>query len=179
MVHRPIARIVLAGIAVLALDACSGARSRFPSLAQRPAERAYGTAMPVPGQPAPPAPPTVPQATLAARLVALGDQVREAHATFEGLRPSAERAVRSAEQSTPGAEAWSVAQVRLAELESARSQAMVALADLDRLLVVAAQAAVEGPDADLKAVEAAMANASDLIAAEDATLASLHARLPG
>jgi hypothetical protein len=45
----------------------------------------------------------------------------------------------------PGSESWARAQVALAGLEAERSRAMIALADLDRLMV---DAAVEGTALD-------------------------------
>jgi len=163
---------------ILATTACAD-RDRFPSLARRPAERAYGTALPAPG-PTPDAQAPIPaDASLVARLTALTDQARKADAKFIARRPAAERAVSAARGTAVGSDAWSVAQVALAELDSARSEGMVAMADLDRLLVVAAQGAVDGPRADLDAVAPAHAEVDHLMDTELATLNTLRARVGG
>ena len=125
---------VLVPIALLA--ACKTADDSYPSLAIRPAERATGTLVPVEPYVPPPTPPAVGN-----RLAQLSAQVTSAHATFQQEAPKARSAVSAARGSGPGSEAWSVAQVAIAELESSRSKAMIALADLDRLYV---DASVEG-----------------------------------
>ena len=77
-----------------------------------------------------------------------------------------------------GSEAWSVAQVALASLEAARSDAMIALADLDSLYVAAKIEAVptEG-SGDVDAIGAARDDVIALVGEEDEALASLRGRL--
>lgn len=175
--HRPFRVTIAALLPALLLGACTQ-RSDFPSLARRPAERQYGSALPVTSQSAPSSSvPAVPAADLVGKLAALRDQARVAHGAFTAKQPGATKATSAAAGAAVATESWSVAQVRLAELESARSDAMIALADLDRLLVVAAQTAVDGPDTDLRAVEATRAQVSEWIAAEDAVLANLRGRV--
>ena len=74
--------------------------------------------------------------------------------------------------------AWAVAQVALASLEAARSEAMIALADLDSLFVTAKIDAVptEG-SGDVDAISATRDEITGLIGEEDATLAALRGRL--
>lgn len=167
-------------VTALLLAGCAGGRDRFPSLAVRPAERAFGSAQPANPAPAPdaaqPLPATV---SVVQRVAALKDQAADARRTFDAARPQAARLASAARGAAPGSEAWSVAQVALAKLDSARSQAMVAMADLDRMLVVSAQAAVEGSDSDLKLVQAAQAEVSSQIADQDATIAALRSQVAG
>lgn len=117
----------------LALAGCKSDGEEYPSLAIRPAERATGTLIPVTPYVPPPTPPAVSD-----RLAQLASAVSSAHAAFERAAPAARNAVDAARGSGLGSEAWSVAQVSVASLESARSQAMIALADFDRLYVDAA-----------------------------------------
>ncbi len=164
--------------ASLAASACAK-RSDFPSLARRPAERAYGSAQPV-AAPTPDAQAPLPaDASIVARVAALTEQARKADAKFEARRASAERAVAAARGAAVGSDAWSVAQIALADLDSARSEGMVAMADLDRMLVAAAQAAVDGPRGDLDAIAPAHAQVDDLMRKELATLDSLRGRIGG
>ena len=72
----------------------------------------------------------------------------------------------------PGAESWSVAQVAVAGLESSRSRAMIALADLDRLY---AAGATEGTD--LAALATARDAAIAQVEQENATISGLLAAL--
>ena len=118
---------------IVLVAACKTPEGEYPSLAVRPAERATGSLYPVKPYVPPPTPPAVSD-----RLAHLSAQIASAHAAFERQLPAARGAVGAARGSGPGAEAWSVAQVALAGLESARSQAMIALADFDRLYVDAA-----------------------------------------
>lgn len=174
--HGALSLLVLAS---LATSACGGDRGRFPSLARRPAERAYGIAMPVTGATPEMQAPVAPDAAVAVRVAALKEQALKADARFAARRAGAERAVAAARGAAVGSEAWSVAQIAIAELDSARSEGMVAMADLDRMLVVAAQAAVEGPRADLDLIAPAHAQVDELMRKELATLDDLKRRVAG
>jgi hypothetical protein len=164
------------GLAALLLSGCvSGRDDRFPSLAIRPAERVSGSAEPV--EAAPPRPTTVPAATESA-LDRLRREALEAHQRFEGQRGRAATLTASARGAAVASESWSVAQVALADLEATRSQAMIALADLDRLYIAAwAGAAMTGGSAELDAVGAARDEVTRRIGEEDAALAGLRSRL--
>ncbi len=178
--HRPLRAIPLVLLigASFATGACAK-RSDFPSLARRPAERVYGSAQPVAAA-TPDADASIPaDAGIVARIVALTDQAQKADAKFEARRASAERAVTAARGAAVGSDAWSAAQIALADLDSARSEGMVAMADLDRMLVVAAQAAIDGPRGDLDAITPAHAQVDALMRKELATIDSLRARIAG
>ena len=119
----------------LTLAACASASSEYPSLAIRDAERASGTFEPVAAEPY--VPPPTPAAVLG-RLDELAAVARSAHQAFLAEVPAARSAVSAASGDAVGTEDWARAEVALAGLESKRSRAMIALADLDRLYVDAA-----------------------------------------
>lgn len=114
-----------------------------------------------------------------ARLATLRDSAAKAHRDFETLRPAGERAAAQAAGAAPGAENWSVAQGALAALDSARSSLLLPLADLDTMLVEASKAAVDGPDADLKAVRKVRDEVDGWLADENRSLDSLRGRVRG
>ena len=165
------------------LTACAAAND-YPSLARRPAEtgaaeRPSGSAEPV--APAPlPAPPAPPSEELTPRLNQLTGQARAAHQRFTAKRGAAERTVGSAGRAATGSENWSVATVALSDLESSRSDGMIALAELDQLYNDQAIAASQSGDTT---VVDAIADQRDLVIAligeEDEVLARLRGRLGG
>ena len=161
-------------IPLLLLTACaSTGASSYPSLATRPGERVTGTAEPV----AAPAPPPATAAT-GSRIARLRAQAQAAHARFAERRASAASLSAAAQGSAVGSEAWSVAQVALASLEAARSEAMIALADLDSLYVAAKVEAVPTDGSgDVDAIGAIRDQVIALIGEEDTTLAALRGRL--
>ena len=117
------------------LAACATADGEYPSLAIRDAERVGGTFEPV--APTPYVPPPTPAAVVD-RLARLAADAASAHRAFLAEAPAARSAVAAAGGAAFGSDGWARASVALAGLESARSQAMIALADLDRLMVDAA-----------------------------------------
>jgi hypothetical protein len=121
------------------LAACATPEGEYPSLAIRPQERAGGMLQP---PPAPYVPPPTPAPVLG-RLEQLAGDAAVAHGAFLAEAPAVRSAVAAASGTEPGTDAWARATVALAGLESARSRAMIALADLDRLMV---DAAVEGDE---------------------------------
>ncbi len=110
----------------------------YPSLALRDAERATGSFEPVAPQPY--VPPPTPQAVID-HLGQLEADATSAHRAFLAEAPAARRTIVAASGAEFGSDGWARASVALAGLESARSKAMIALADLDRLMV---DAALEG-----------------------------------
>jgi hypothetical protein len=121
----------------LLLAACATPEGEYPSLDIRPAERASGTLVP---PPAPYVPPPIPAPVLG-RLEQLAADAASAHRAFLTEAPAARSAVAAASGAEMGSDGWARASVALAGLESARGKVMIALADLDRLMV---DAAVEG-----------------------------------
>ena len=185
---------------ILALPVIAGCTSgdEFPSLARRPPEKAAsagvvaaGTTVahagPVAGggrfagsapvvSPAPDA--TVTQAPVSAdlttRLAQLQEAARAAHGRFDGNRARAAQLVSAARGAATASEAWSVATVAIADLESARSDAMVSLGELDRLYV---GERIDGGDG--VAIAAVRDQVTAWVADEDAVLADLGGRLGG
>lgn len=166
-----IALIATASCALM-LGGCSD-RGDYPSLARRPAEDVYATARAA----VPPAPSPGVSAGLPGKLAALLATAREAHETFVARQPAAARAVSAASGAAKGTEAWSVASVAVAGLESARSQVGLPLADLDRLEVEASNRVADGDDADFKAVRETRAQVEALAASESEVIDSLLGRL--
>lgn len=161
----------------LLLGGCAD-RDRFPSLARRPAEDAYNAARAT--QPMPqPSSAAVMTEGLGQRLSALQASATEAHAMFLGKQDAATRAANAARGAARGSENWSVASVAIAGLESARARAAVPLADLDRMETDASNRAVDGHDADIKAVQAARIAVEALVDAETRVIDSLLGRIAG
>ncbi len=161
--------IALAG-ASLTLSACAGNEGTYPSLAKRPAERITAT-WPPPAPPAPPPPaPLDPQT--AGRLDSLVAQARRADARFHGKEAQTRRLVAAAGNAAMGSESWAVATVAVSELEAARAEAMLAMAELDSLY---AEARTQGRD--VTAIDAAREQVMAIIAGEDQVLQSLKGRL--
>lgn len=158
-----------ATFAVLALSACASDTTNYPSLARRDVERV--AASPAPQPSAAPAP-AAPDSAVLARLAPLVEQARAAHIRFEAAREQAQRTVAAGSGAAQGSETWSVASVALAGLEISRSQAMIALADLDEVYVAARVAGK-----DTAAITAARDQVSSWIGEEDQTLAALRGRL--
>ncbi|GAA0275301.1 hypothetical protein GCM10009127_14860 [Alteraurantiacibacter aestuarii] len=135
----------------------------YPSLAVRDMERFSGSMLPAPVfTPAPTAPATL------AQLASLTETARTAHAGFLTAVQTARSRVQPARGAAVGSESWSVAQVALADLESKRSNALIALADIDRLYV---DAAVEG--GEIARIGAARDDISALVDEQNQLIAGL------
>ena len=146
------------------LAACASPAGHFPSLDIREGERVSGTIA------APAAPPLAPSPASAGDLASLAVTAQASHAAFSQAVPQA-RALVAAAQAGDG---WSAAQVAIADLEARRSALMIALADLDRLLV---DAATNG--ADSTAIAATHAEAAALAGEEDRVIGELLGALGG
>lgn len=169
------ARIVSLALG-LSLTACT-ASSDYPSLSIRQAERISGSASVVTAQPGPPALPA-PNPEFASRLAQLVDQARGAHQRFSNRRGNAEQRVSTASGAAVASEAWSVANVALADLEASRSEAMVALGELDAIYAAEAIAATEsGNPSKRDAAATARDQVTAIVGEEDDVLARLRARL--
>ena len=175
--------VMLPALLAILLPACTSSGD-FPSLARRDAERIKGTADPVAAEPSPSeSPPSPPGAALAARLERLVDQARDAHRRFAERQPRGEQMVAAGRASAPGSEAWALATIALADLEGARSEAMIALADLDQIYAAeqigsteTTGSAPQTASGDGLAIAAARDQVVALVAEEDAVLAALKAR---
>jgi hypothetical protein len=152
---------------VFALAACSADTKNYPSLARRAVERGSGTETPAPAPS-----PIAPSIDQLAQMAAAVTRATQAHVKFGEARPGAQQRVAAGSGSAPGSEAWAIGSVALAGLESTRSAAMIALADLDQLYVAAR---IEGRDID--AIVRARDEVTGLIAEEDRVLAELRGKL--
>jgi hypothetical protein len=157
--------LAVLSIAALLATACAGP-GKYPSLATREAERATGTLQPA--APEPYAPPTTPAETLD-RLGTLSAEAKAAHQAFLAAADRARGPAAAARGTGEGSNAWSVAQIALADVESSRSATMIALAELDRLYVD-----TELAGGDLSRIGPARDEAAALVAAEDAALDALR-----
>ena len=191
------ARASLPFLTVLLLGGCASP-GNYPSLARRPAERVAGTPLPPcaippgaePGRitgsaepvapaPAPSPPPASPDRDLDSRLAGLMSRANIAHSRFLARQGQAERTIAAAARSAVGSEAWSVAEIALAELDSARSDVAIALAEIDSLHVADSVANPAQPGPDSARIAAAREQMLALVAQEDAVLQRLGSRLPG
>ena len=162
---NPLRHALFAPLAASLLAGCAAApEGAYPSLAIRDVERVSGTLEPPAVTYVPPAPPS---GTLN-ELDALVSRAQTAHGRFVEQAPALRSRVASANGAPVGSEGWAQAQVALAELETIRSEAMIALADLDRLYV---EAATEGQS--LAEVASARDEVIALVEQEDAVIAEL------
>ncbi|WP_374527727.1 hypothetical protein [Novosphingobium sp.] len=162
--NRKIAPLLITATA-LALGACASDRDGYPSLARRPIERLNTAPEPVATPEVPPAPPG--PEVLNRLDVALG-RARSADAQFRQHESPTRTAVAAAQGAPVASEAWSVATIAVSDLESARSDAMIALADVDEIY---AKARIEG--GDTTAIEATRNQILEMVTGQDAVLDSL------
>jgi hypothetical protein len=170
---------LLPAVILLGLSACSTSGT-YPSLERRDVERITGSAEPVAPQPEaiPALPP--PSAELATRIAQLVEQARASHVRFGERRAQASRLIAAGGNAPVASESWSVASVALSDLEAARSQTMIALAELDALYAgESVKAADSGNPGDATAVAQAWRQVTALAAEEDEVLAGLRAKLRG
>lgn len=164
--------------AAVSLTGCAAAKD-YPSLDRRAAERVTGSARPATPEP-PPAPPPPASRELTTRLAQLVEQARAAHQRFADRRGTAERLVAAGGGAATGSEGWAVATAALSDLEATRSEAMIALAELDQLFAAESVAAAEtGHRAGVEAIAAARDQVIALVGQEDTVLAALRGRMRG
>ena len=126
-------RLTLATAIASLLAACSSQGTVYPSLSVGDRGAMSGTM-----QPAPPAEPQQPEPIrpVADQSISeLLDSALAAHRNFMMAAEGARAPIGAARGAERTSDAWATAQVALAGLEAARSQTMIALADLDRRYV--------------------------------------------
>jgi hypothetical protein len=163
-------RPMAAAASLLSLAACASNTTEYPSLARRDVERAAASPAPAP---APSESPPAADPALAETLPRAIAAARAAQQRFTDAQGGAERAVAAGAGTQPGSESWAVASIALAGLETARSEAMIALADLDALY---AEARVKGAGGQDQII-AARTTVSAIIGEQDQVIAALHGRL--
>lgn len=173
------AQLYLASLALpLTLASCASAPGAYQSLAKLDAERVSGTAKPAPPDTAPaPPPPVAPD--LEARIAQLRAQALQAHRDFEARTESTGRTVAAAAGTQPPADRWIEAQVALAGLQALRSNAVIALAELDRLHADERLAEPQAETPSARAIAAARAEIDAWVVSQDSVIARLVAQLPG
>ncbi len=161
-------------LSLILVTGCAGSTD-YPSLARRDVERVEGSASPAVGSAD--VVPTLPPASadLTARLASLRETARKAHETFESRRPAAERAVAGA--GARMSDGWTAAQVALSGLQTSRSAALTAVAELDRLYADAREANPEQVSPSAAAIATVKTQVDGWIGSEDAVIARLDARL--
>lgn len=155
----------------LALSACAQDNGAFPSLAKRPAERltaVYGVPQPATSPIALPQP----AAGVLSEVDSLVGKALQADARFRRGEPAAQQLVGQAGRARIGSEPWAIATMAVSELEAARSQAMVPLAELDRMFT---EAMTRGED--VTRIAAARDRVIAIIARQDSVLGALQRRL--
>lgn len=162
-------RATLAILVPLLAAAGCAAPGPYPSLAPRPAEKAYAEdaeeRRPTP-QPDDPA--------LAREIDRLVGEAKAGSAEFDSALPATEAAASRAGPS--GSDAWIEAQQALSRLEAARARTTAALADLDRLAVERASAGTLG-ESDAQRLRAATAEIQGLADSQADRLQRLGASL--
>lgn len=166
--HRQ-STIPLLAASALTLGACANDIAEYPALARRPMERVTGEIAPVvpKNEPGP-----APSAEAVGQIDSLVAAARAANARFRAHEGQASHLVRAATGAPMGSESWAVASVAVAQLESARSDGMVALAQLDAIY---AAARVDAGDA--RTVANARETVMALVAEQDELISALKDRM--
>ncbi len=172
--NRAIPLLITPAVAAIMLLSACGSREGYPSLAKRPVERITGSDPVVAASPVVPPAPIPPDLGLQSRLARLTEQARDAHARFNSAKNKTAGLVAAASGASVVSESWSQATVALASLESRRSDAMIALAELDTLYV---KDRIDGGDGG--AIAAVRDQITAWVADEDAVLADLRGRIAG
>ena len=159
-----------AAAAVAALGGCAQS-GPFPSLAERPAERAYAEE----ASRAPQPPPALPDDPAVARqIAALREEARAGQAEFDGAYgPAASAATRAG---APGSESWVEAQQLLSRATAAQARTARAVSDLDRYAIERASGAPLG-EADMDRLRGAAADLQALAQGQTGRLERLEASL--
>ncbi len=108
---------------------CSSISGNFPSLAKRPFESAQPSEEPINT----PVESTLPVA-IRAKIDVLGQRYDNAQSKFAAALPRVQSIAAQAQGAKMGGETWVNAQMELSRLDSARADAVAALADMNRLL---------------------------------------------
>lgn len=164
-------KLPLAALTAVLLVAGCASPGPFPSLDVRDSERVSGT-LAAPESPVFTPAPASP-ATLA-EIDSLAARARAAHQRFMAASGDVQAVVAGAAGSAIGTDGWARAQVAIAGLESMRSDAMIVLADIDR---IHAEAHTTG--GDIARSQAARAEVTALVEQEDRLIAGLLGQLGG
>eukprot|EP01037_Dinobryon_pediforme_P013224 gene13224-13331_t len=165
--------------ALLLLGGCEAGTGTFPSLALRPAERAFalgGDAATAPTSGA--AAIGQPDHRMLKQITALHDQAIHAGEAFAMRAAEADHLAHAARGTDVGSEAWAAATSAMAALDSARSNTAVFLGDLDAMRVQMAVTAAQSGTPDDAATYRELVQADDavaaLVAAQDTRIGALR-----
>ncbi|MFL6844239.1 MAG: hypothetical protein ACJ8ER_05090 [Allosphingosinicella sp.] len=158
-----------APLALLALLAACAAPGPYPSLAPRPAEKAYAEGD---EERQPTAQPDDP--ALAGEIDRLTAEARAGGGAFDSALGPAQAAVAAAGPS--GSDSWVEAQEKISRVEAARARTTAALADLDAFAVERAKAGTLSPGDDAR-LHSALAEIQALADAQAAHLRRLEESL--
>lgn len=161
----------LPAIVPLVLAACSSAAG-YPSLGLRDVERIAARSEPADMPILPP-----PSSDLVRRLSGLVSAAQAADRQFRDQQGSTAAAVSRAAGAAAASDSWASAQIALGKLESSRSPAVAALAELDTLYADARNAEPAGISPSAEAIADARERVSDLVAQQNGVIAGLSARL--
>jgi hypothetical protein len=165
-----LARTSLSIASILLLSACASTQQEYPSLSIREFEQTRTLTVP---QATPTPAPAVPAESLD-RLSQLLAEARSAHQAFTSQIAATRNAISAARGADIESQEWAEAQIRLADLESERSRALIALADLDQLFIDAQLQA-----APLDEISAVRDEVEAMVAEENLTVAQLSGTLGG
>ncbi|KTR83951.1 hypothetical protein NS277_05870 [Novosphingobium barchaimii] len=170
---RASARLIVPST-LLMLAGCAGS-AEYPSLAIRDVERVQGSATPAPD--AADAIPALPPASadLTTRLAGLVETARQSHTRFQSRQAATERAVAAA--GATASDSWSSAQVALSDLQTSRSGALTALAELDQLYVDERAAHPEQVSPAAATIATARDQVDGWVSAETSVISRLQARI--
>jgi hypothetical protein len=158
-------------LTAILLSGCAAPGAVYPSLAVRDAERVQGSFQTEPG-PVSPAMAAPLSADVTERLTQLQAAAASAHRRFLDAAPGATRLVNAAAGASIASDSWSSAQVALAGLDSARSQAAVPLGDLDLMHAEASLSLSQSG-----AIGQARELVASMIAQQDTILSALRGKL--
>ena len=157
--NRRIAASLLAFTLLVPLGGCAAVdQSAFPSLAQRAVERQASAA---PSQPATPPVPAPVTATLDEAIRGLAADANGGEAAFRTALAGNRDVVLAGRGAALGSEGWAVAQRALSRIDAARGPTLIALAELDRLVVTQADAGNSSAVSTLSAEQGRVAALAD------------------
>jgi hypothetical protein len=152
--------------ASLLLAGCAKDSELYPSLAIRDQERVTGAFDPV--EPPPDIPPRQGAATQG-NLARYRADAADAHKRVLAAAEQARAPLAAARGKDTGGDEWASASIALANVEAARSETMIALAEID-LLYVAAQTQA----GELGAIVGALSEVNAMVLEEDRLIATLY-----
>lgn len=164
-------------IPLFVLGGCASASGPYPSLAIRDAERVTGSAQPAAGEVTPPLPPPLLDASTGQHIAQAVERARRAHASFTAGVAGATSVIATARGTPVASDSWVAAHVALADLQSLRSQTVIAQADLDAIYANERLADPARITPTAEALASALARIADWVAEQDRTIARLAARL--